>query len=212
MGLLDITKSINPSCESLNSWTWSVTFLDSSNGIGVLETNGDLLIGNGVYISQSAVTRSVDTLRGSFQLRNPFNGLISRDIPYAASSNAVKDAIHDDLAISVLSVQAENTNSDNPIAELGRRWTIIFSHHVGEYGPDTNVPQLEAMSDDLLQGKDSHVWTHTGFEGRSILSGSFAVSFGGSDPSYFVSFDSSEHDIVAALESLDSINKVTVSN
>ena len=44
------------------------------------------------------------------------------------------------------------------------------------------------------------------------MSGSFAVSFRGSDPSYFVSFDSSEDDIVAALESLDSINKVTVSN
>ena len=66
IGLLDITKSINPSCESLNSWIWSVTFLDSSNAIGVLETNGDLLIGNGVYISQSAVKRSVDMLRGSF--------------------------------------------------------------------------------------------------------------------------------------------------
>jgi len=140
---IDASRSINPTCESQNSWIWSITFVDAGN----FETYGDLLIGDGAYISQPAVTREVDLLKGSFQLTNPFNGLISREIPHDASSNAVKDAIQDDLAISVLSVQAENTDPDNTIAELGRRWTVIFSHHVAEFGPDTNVPQLQAVSD-----------------------------------------------------------------
>ena len=98
---------------------------------------------------------------------------------------------------------------DNRIAKLGRRWTVIFSHHIAKYGPDTNVPQLQAVSDGL-RGKDCHIWTDTVFEGRDILSGSFAMSFRGSGSSYFVSHDSSEEDIKAALELLDSINKVSV--
>jgi hypothetical protein len=208
--LIDASRKLNPTCESQNSWIWSITFVDLSDAnAGKFETNGDLLIGDGTFISQPAITRAVDLLKGSFQLKNPFNGLISREIPHDASSNAVKDAIQDDLAISVLSVQSENMDPDNTIAELGRRWTVKFSHHVAEYGPDTNVPQLQAVSDGL-RGNRCHVWTDTEFEGRGILSGSFAMSFRGSGSSYFVSHDSSEEEIKAALESLDSINKVYV--
>ena len=164
-GLIAASKSPNPTCESLNSWIWSVTFLDSSESVEVLETNGDdTLVGAGASITQSTPTRDVDMLRGSFHLLNPFNGLISRAIPHDASSNEVKSSIQEDLNIAVLDVQAENTDPDNAIAELGRQWTILFSHHISEYGQDTNVPQLQAISDELL-GNGSRVWTHTGFEG-----------------------------------------------
>ncbi|KAL7554992.1 hypothetical protein ACHAWF_018570 [Thalassiosira exigua] len=210
-GLINTSKIANPNCESSNAWTWGVTFLDSSNGVGILETDGDLLTGDGSHISQSVPTRDVNMLAGTFRLVNPFTGLTSRSLAYDASGNAVKDAIEEDLGISVLSVQTENMNPDNEIAELGRRWTIIFSHHVGEFGVDTNVPQLEAVSDGLL-GEEAQVWTHTGFEGRGTLSGSFALSFRGSELSTFVPHDSSEEEIATALESLDSINAVSVSN
>ena len=101
--LIDASRKLNPTCESQNSWIWSITFVDLSDAnAGKFETNGDLLIGDGTFISQPAITRAVDLLKGSFQLKNPFNGLISREIPHDASSNAVKDAIQDELAISVL--------------------------------------------------------------------------------------------------------------
>ena len=212
-GLIDASRSINPSCSGtcLNSYTWSVTFLDSSKGVGVLETNGALLIGSGAHISQSAPMRHVDLLMGSFRLVNPLNGLESREIPHDASGITVMGAIQDDLGISVLNAQAENTDKETGLADLGRRWTIIFSNHEAEHGPDTNVPQLQALSNRLL-GKGAHAWTHTAFEGRAVLSGTFSVSFRGSGPSYFVSHDSSEEELIAALESLDSINTVSISN
>ena len=210
VGLIDTARVTTPTCESLNSWSWSVTFLDSSSGVGVLETNGDNLTGNGSYISQSIQTRDVDMLRGSFHLKNPFNGLISRAISYNAPSKVVKDVIEEDFSIFVLSVQSENMDSTNRIAGLGRRWTVIFSHHTGEFGRDTNIPQLEAISDGLI-GRDAYAWTHTGYEGRGVLSGSFALSFRGVQ-SDFVPHDSSEEDIAAALKVLDSINEVSVSN
>jgi hypothetical protein len=90
VGLIATSKSTDPTCESHNSWTWGVTFLDSSEGGGVLETNGYSLTGDGAHISQSAPTSNVDMLRGSLRLVNPFKELISREISYDASSNAVK--------------------------------------------------------------------------------------------------------------------------
>ncbi|KAL9183325.1 hypothetical protein ACHAXT_005112 [Thalassiosira profunda] len=210
-GRIATSRDVNSACEAHNAWTWQVTFLDSLDGVGVVETNGDHLFGRGAYVSESVPTRDFDMLRGSFQLANPFNGLLSRDIPYDASRTFVKRAIEDDLALSVKSVQAENNDSHHDVAELGRRWTIIFSHHTGDYGRDTNVPQLQASADGLL-GQDARVWTHTGFEGRGVLSGKFAMSFRGSDPSSFVAHDSSEEEIAAALESLDSINDVTLTD
>ena len=69
----------------------------------------------------------------------------------------VEDAIQDDLAISVLSFQAENIDTKNAIAELGRQWTVIFSHN----GQDVNIPQLQAITNGL-RGHNSHVWTDYG--------------------------------------------------
>lgn len=111
---IDVSRSINQACKSRNAWIWIIIAKDSSGNAGTFETNGDRL-GTGSSISQSVVTLNVEMLRGSFKLVNPFNGLISREIPYNASSKVVRYAIENDLAVSVLSVQAENTHS----AELG---------------------------------------------------------------------------------------------
>jgi len=207
-GVVHTSRSSNPTCISQNGWTWNVTFLDSTNGVGILKTDGHSLIGEGANISETITTRQTDMLEGSFILVNSINGLSSRALPYNAPSNTVKDAIEEDLAISVKSVLSEDIHE---IPELGRRWTVVFSHHVGEHGRDVNIPLLQVI-DDNLQGKDAQVWTHTGFEGRGILNGTFALSFRGSNPSHYVSHNSSETDIEGALESLDSINEVQVTN
>ncbi len=206
---IETSREVN-TCGSFNSWIWKITCY-STDWAGVFETNGDLLTGNGAGISQPRLQLHIDVLMGSFKLTNPFNGLISRNIPYNASSEMIKAVIQEDLDVGVLNVQVENEDAEGGIAELGCRWIVIFSHYYDEYGQDTNVPQLEATFDDLV-GKDSLAWTHTGFDGRGVLSGSFALSFRGSGPSNFISHNSSEKEIAAALESLDSINMVTVSN
>lgn len=207
-GLIHTSRSSNPTCDSPNGWVWSVTFLDSTKGVGILKTDGHSLIGVGANISETTITRQVDMLKGSYVLVNSVNGLSSRALPYNAPSSVVKAAIKEDLAISVKSVLSEDINE---IPELGRRWTVVFSHYFGEHGRDVNIPLLQVI-DDNLQGKDAHVWTHTGFEGRGILNGTFAMSFRDSNPSHFVPQNSSEIDIKAALESLDSINEVQITN
>lgn len=207
-GLVHTSRMRNPNCDSGNGWVWSVTFLDSTNGVGELKTDGHSLIGMGAHISETSTTRHVNMLKGSFVLVNSVNGLSSRALPYNAPSNIVKASIEEDLAISVKSVLSEDIRE---IPELGRRWTVVFSHYVGEHGRDVDIPLLQVIDDNLL-GKDAQVWTHTGFEGRGILNGTFALSFRDCSPSYFVPHNSSEIDIKAALESIDSINEVQVTN
>ncbi|KAL3786858.1 hypothetical protein HJC23_013779 [Cyclotella cryptica] len=209
-GLILTSRSINSGCESLNSWTWSVTFLDTSSRSGILETYGDGLLGLGAHITPTSIARTPNLLRGTFNIINPSNGRASRPIPHDASASFVKEAIEIDLSIAVRNVQVENMDRMHRRPELGRRWIIFFSHHIGEYGLDINIPQLDVCGEDL-RGSDARVWSHTSYEGRGILSGSFAVSFRGSGFSEFVSYDASEDDIASALLSLESINNVSVS-
>ena len=209
VGLVSVSRSINSACESSNSFTWVVTFFDSSGTNEILETNGGGLVGKGVEITPPIITRHMNMLSGSFQITNPSNNKQTRHIPYDASAMLLKEALEEDLDIVVKSVQVENTDLMNKIPELGRRWVIFFSHHFSEYGLDVNIPQLE-INGAGLGGIGANVWPYTSFEGRGILGGNFAVSFRGSEYSRFVPYESSEEELAAALESLDSINEVRV--
>ena len=207
-GLIRTSRSPNPMCDGHNAWVWSVTFLDSTDEVGIINTDGHSLTGGGAYISESITTRQADMLQGPFILVNSINGLTSRQLAYNAPGNVVMTAIEEDLAISVESVLSEDVHK---IPELGRRWTIVFSHYVGDNGRDVNIPLLQVIDDDL-QGSDAKVWTHTGYDGRGHLNGTFALSFRESNPSHFISHNCSEIEIKTALESLDSINQVHVTN
>lgn len=209
VGRLSVARNDDPGCESLNAWRWEITFLDTT-GAESFSADDHSLIGAGAVITSPTNTREVDLLRGSYEIINPFNNQTSRPLAYNASGSDVKTAIEDDLGITVRIVQSENTYLADPIPELGRRWTIIFEHHATNYGVDVNVPQLQVRSASLL-GSEAAVVSHTAFEGRSQLRGSFALSFRGSDLSTFIPHDCSPADLASALESLDSINEVTVS-
>ena len=209
VGLLSVSRNLDPDCESLNAWRWEITFLHTT-GAESFSADDHSLTAAGAVITSPTRTRGVDLLRGSFEITNPFNNQTSRPLAYNASCSDVKTAIEDDLGIAVRIVQSENTYLADPIPELGRRWTIVFEHHITDYGIDVNVPQLQVRSVSLL-GSDAAVVSYTAFEGRSKLRGSFALSFRGSDFSTLLPHDSSPADLTSALESLDSINEVTIS-
>uniref|UniRef100_A0A7S4JS32 Calx-beta domain-containing protein n=1 Tax=Odontella aurita TaxID=265563 RepID=A0A7S4JS32_9STRA len=209
VGNVETSRVKNTACECGNGWTWRITFADASSGMIGLETDGAGLQGPGSVISVVEVEQPTSLIRGSFFLVNPFTKAISRDVPYNSSASLVKEIIEMDLAIKVQSVMSANTDTKRDLAGLGRRWTCIFSYHEGLFGNDVNVPNLEVNGDYLL-GHSAIVWTHVGFEGRGVLSGFFAVSLRGSQYSDFIPHNASAVTLQSALQSLDSVNTVSV--
>ncbi len=206
LGPVKVSRTKNVACSCENAWTWRLTFLDASIGIQLLKTNGDNLSGD---ISGSVLEKNTTMLGGHFKLRNPFNGAVTRSISFDASEMDVRTSLGEDLGLYVESVMVANMD-DRDIPQLGRRWTIRFQHHYGPFGKDVNVPNL-VVEQSLLTGSKPFVWTHVGFEGRGQLTGSFAMSFRKSMFSNYIPFDASADQVEKALESLDSVNNVTVS-
>ena len=208
LGDITVSRAPNVECKCMNGWIWRVTYHDASRGTNVLATDGKDLEGQGSNVSTAEVISMTNMLGGSFKIHNQFKDVRSRNISFDATAMDMKSIIEEDLAINVYSVQAANLDSRD-IPELGRRWRITFSSHEGDYGEETNVPNL-VVDDFLLSGADATAWTHVGAEGKSPLSGSMSFSFRGCSFSDFISYDSSEEVLKQALESLDSINEVTV--
>ena len=208
LGDIEVVRETNVDCKCTNGWTWIVTFLDASKGIGLLSTDGSDLEGNGSYVTDSKYILQTNMLGGFFILENHLTSLTSRDISTNASAIEMKEIIESDLGIDVFSIQVSNLDRRD-IAGLGRRWTITFASHIGTFGEEINVPNLEANST-FLTGANATAWTHVGSEGKSPLSGSFALSLRGSNFSNFIPHDASEDDVKEALESLESVNEVAV--
>lgn len=205
---IEVNRYSNTQCNCKNGWIWEVTFFDASGGIGPLLTNGIALEGRGAGITESEIVSPTNMLQGSFTLLNPFSLTSSRNISFAATAQEMKSIIEQDLSINIHSVQAGNLDPRD-IPELGRRWIITYSSHIGLYGEDANVPNLMANGT-YLNGANSKVWTYVEIEGKSPLQGSMAFSFRGSNYSSFIPFDASAEVIKQALESLESINEVAV--
>jgi hypothetical protein len=206
---VEVNRLANSQCNCKNGWTWEVTFLDASLGIGPLITNGTTLEGRGAGITKSEVVSPTNMLHGFFTLLNPFTFTSSRNISFAATAQEMKYIIEQDLAVTIQSIQAGNLDPRD-IPELGRRWKITFLSHIGPYGEDANVPNLIANGT-FLNGAKSKVWTYVEIEGKSPLQGSLAFSFRGSNYSSLIPFDASGEIIKQTLESLESINEVAVS-
>jgi hypothetical protein len=209
LGPLQVSRTKNHACDCTNGWKWRLTFIDSSNPIQLVKTDGGGLTGDGANVSSSFLEKNTTMLDGEFNLRNPLNGATTRNISFDATELEMKTALEDDLGLFVDSVLVANMD-ERDIPQLGRRWTITFSHNDGPFGSDINVPNLE-VEKSLLIGTNALVWTHVGFEGRGPLNGSFAVSFRKSTFSNYIPYDASEEQMKEALESLESINNVTVS-
>ncbi len=205
---LVVSKIPNMICNCTNAWTWKLTFMDASMGIHEIKTDGSGLEGEGVQVSIATLEKNTTMLSGQFKLTNPHNGAISRYISYEADAYAMRVALEEDLGYSVKNVLVANMD-ERDIPQLGRRWTVTFSHYHGLYGIDVNVPNLEVF-ESRLKGSDALVWTHAAFEGRGLINGHFALSFRKSTFSEYIPFNASEKEIKEALESLDSINDVAV--
>ena len=209
LGDVSVSRTRNVECSCKNGWTWSITFLDASNGISLLQSYGHDLQGPGSTITATELVRPTNMIRGFFTLHNPFNGAVSRTISYDATDEMLKDVIEDDLDISVRHVMVSNMDKRD-LPELGRRWTITFTSHIGLYGEDINVPNIQ-INKSNLEGSNVTVWAHTGFEGKGRLRGSFALSMLGTKNSTYIPHNASGEELKGALESLQSIASVTVS-
>jgi len=210
LGEVEVSRIKNNNCSCNNGWSWNITFRDASSGIVLLQTDGTGLIGNGSQISSSEFVKTTNMIGGQFTLLNPHNGAETRNISFNASGNEMKQILEEDLLVHVQSVLMSNMDSRD-IPELGRRWRITFSHHMTQYGKDINVPNLQ-IHDSNLTGSSAIVWTHVGFEGKGPLSGSFALSFRESNLSKFIPANAHPDQVEHVLESLPSINDVSVSS
>ena len=208
LGPIQVTRIKNDHCVCYNAWTWRLTFMDASNGIRPLIVNGDGLIGANKII-KADVVKNTTMIDSFFTLRNPSNFNETRSIAFNASAIDMKIALEQDLGLVVKNVMVADLD-ERKIPQLGRRWTILFSHYIGPNGLDIDVPNLE-VAKSMLTGTNAHVWTHIGFEGRGKVNGSFALSFRRSDFTAMIPFNASSLQIKTALESLDSINDVRVS-
>ena len=213
LGDIVVNRSPNADCVCSNAWTWEITFLDVSNDVNAqLDVDGAGLSGEGATMSDTVLLRDTTMIGGSFYIRNPYNEARSRDIPFDASDVFMKDVIETDLDIAVKNVLVVDTDDyGRGLPELGRRWTVIFANYQGQYGEaDVNVPNLEAYGVELT-GSDALVWAHTALEGRMPLAGHLALSLRGSQLSNYIPHDASADEVKVALESLESVNTVTVS-
>ncbi len=209
-GNIHVEREKNLYCGCQNGWTWSITFFDASHGISLIQTDGNMLTGDGSQLSNATLAQSTSMLGGYFTLYNPFSNATTRLIPFNSSALDMKTCIEEDLEINVHDVLVANLDKRDR-ADLGRRWTIIFSSYSGLYGEDINVPNL-IPDGSSLTGSSASVWCHVGNEGKAPVTGSFAVSLRGSNFSDYIPYDASEEELKVALESLDSINSVTISD
>lgn len=209
LGDIHVSRENNNESNCLNGWTWNIIFLDASQGIGILTTDGSDLEGNGANITVSQHVFQTNMIGGYFSLESPSTSMVSRSIPYNADTAEIKEIIETDLGLNIFNIQVSNLDHRN-IAKLGRKWIITFASHHGTFGEDINVPNLIA-NPAFLTGANASIWCHVGSEGKSPLSGSFALSLRGSEFSSFILHDSSADEVKQALESLASVNKVTVS-
>ena len=212
LGNINVYRTANRVCNCSNAWNWTVTFLDALVSDPVLRVEGEELSGDGATISQVAMLRDTDMIGGTFYLFNPLTNITSREIPYDASTGLVKQAIEADLGITVKYIRVTNTDDHGrDLPELGRQWKVTFANYLDNFGTlDANVPNLEADSGGIL-GTNAVVWTHVVFEGRAPLGGSFALRFRGSQFSDYIKHNSSADAVKLALESIESVNAVSVS-
>ena len=205
---IKVSKSQNIECGCINGWMWRLTFMDASSGINLIETSSSGLIGENAKISHSVIEKNTTMLSGGFKLSHSLSRNSSRYISFQANAAEVKLALEEDLGLIVKNILLSNMD-ERDIPQLGRRWLVTFSHYNGPYGIDINVPNLEVSESDL-KGSNASVWTHVGFEGRGIIRGEFALSFRKSSFSRFIPYNASNEEVEKALESLDSINDVSV--
>jgi len=210
LGEVHVSRNENADCICSNAWEWIITFIECSSPVHLFVFDSSELRGDSAGISAIEQTKNLSLIGGGFMLEHPITKKHTRLIPYNASNALLHTALEEDIEIDVYHVKVNNEHGkDHP--GLGRRWEVTFSHFGNIIGADKNIPNLKVHYNNLT-GSNSYVWSHTVYEGRSTLSGSFAMSMRGSQFSRFVPYNASELEIKNALESLDSINNVSVSD
>jgi hypothetical protein len=202
LGKLSVSRYKNRLCGCENGWRWDITFHDVLSSGGLLIATGNSLSGEGSALSYTDNSRSDHFISGSFFITRPKETLKSRPIPYNATSSELSSIFHEDLDLCVQSVQAIDSQYDNP--SFGRRWLITFSTS------GSDIPEL-VVDGVQLSGKGVSISSSIIKDGQPALGGSFAFSMLDSNFSYYIPYNATCLQVKQALESLESLQQVSVS-
>jgi len=219
LGKITASRTVNTWCACNNAYEWTITFLDSTlmgdPYISTLSIDDSSVTGTGGGVSQPRMLKERTFIEGFWNVKNPNNGLVSRDLSANATADAFKKAVENDLGLgagAVLAVSVGNKyNLEKDVFGLGRRWKITFNKFKdADKHEKYNIPNLE-VDGSKLSGSGAYAWTTVGVDGREFVNGNITVSLRGSNPSVGIPVDASVSEMKAFLESsVDSINEVSV--
>lgn len=137
------------------AFKWKVSFIGISGDLGLIQANGDLLVGTGATIRVVEVARGssdlypgaytnevqtvsirkrlgfeCETLSGNFVLS--FEGKITSSIDVETSSEDFKQALESLDTIHTVSVKTDHHNSNGEGDCMSRSWIVSFTHLVHE--------------------------------------------------------------------------------
>ena len=206
LGPISVSRSENRLCMCQNAWTWTITYHDASYETGVFRAHAVSLTGSGSFISDTAIILSPNLIGGSFFIHISSKNMKSSSVSFDATSSELSLILENDLGLDVLSVNAINTNYQDKPA-LGRKWTITFS----ACGDERCLAEFD-VDGSLLSGTEVSIASFTVYKGRTPLGGSFALSMLGSKTSYYIPFNATANQVRTVLESLESLQLVSVSD
>jgi len=202
---ISVSRMVNHSCMCQNGWSWTISYHDASYGYGVFRAFGISLTGMGSRMSDTSIVQAAHLITGSFQIHSQSKKLRTRLIPFDATDGDVASVLKNDMGLDIISAHAINTNlQDKP--DLGRRWTIVYSTGSDE----TCVKDFDA--DGYQLGIGASVFSYAVANGRIPFGGSFALSMLDSNVSNYIPYNATSDQVKEAIESLDSIQRVSVSS
>ena len=126
--------------------------------------------------------------------------LKSRRIAYDASDAVFLAALEQDLGLTVRKLDAQEDH-----VSIGRTWYVTF----GAIAEDYDIPPI-FMDDTGLTGNNARGWTHVAMEGHGPMTGFFRLKFRESNWTQPLIYNASANDVQQALESLPTIDQVSV--
>ncbi|GMF43046.1 unnamed protein product [Phytophthora fragariaefolia] len=205
---ISVSREPNTYCACSNGYVWRITFLYAEGPLDALTVASSQLtgrlatIGDGRGGSAAVIAVPSTTLGGTMTLQ--LGNFISRNIKYNVDEVELTSILTQDLHLNVWSISRSSPGSMNTYT-----WSVTFTASDTLY----DVPQLLPQGI-LLTGFGAGFTVRTERNGQGRLSGFFRLRFRNdlfpTDETTDIAVSATDHDVEVALESLISVNDVTV--